>query len=246
MSEGQIRRSAERFVTRAPGRVTRHSFSFGTHYDPANVALGELVCHNEDVLEPGHGYDEHEHRGVEILTWVLSGALGHEDSAGHRGVVRPGEIQHLDASTPVRHREWNASDRDPVHVVQMWLRADPLHAGHHDPRARYQHRDVGVDLRRGGWVTLASGLASHADVTALRLANSRAALHSARLQPGASRRLPDAPVMHLFVARGGIEVKRVGGLDAGDAARLVGAGGQGVFAPAGAEVLLWEMVPAPH
>ena len=91
----EIRRGTDRYLTRGEGFFTRHSFSFGAHYDPDNVAFGPLVCHDDHRLKAGAGFSDHPHRDVEIVTWVLSGSLRHSDSAGHSGVVRPGEVEHM-------------------------------------------------------------------------------------------------------------------------------------------------------
>jgi redox-sensitive bicupin YhaK (pirin superfamily) len=242
----EVRRGGDRFVTDVEGRVTRHSFSFDRHYDPDNVAMGFLVCHNDDLVLPGHGYPEHPHRDLEIVTWVLEGSLAHEDTVGHRGEVVPGLVQRLSAGSGVRHAELNAG-KEPVHFVQMWVLPE-------EPGLppSYEQRDVGAATGAGAWVTLASGMARHTDITAVRLGNSRAALHVVRLLPGASVHLPEGELMHLFVARGRVELERLGQLDTGDAARLHGTGGQrvtGVSPPSAgvaAEVLLWEMAPGPR
>jgi quercetin 2,3-dioxygenase len=236
----EVRRARDRFVTVAEGRTTRHSFSFDRHYDPANVELGFLVCHNDDLVAPGHGYPTHPHRDLEIVTWVLAGGLRHEDSTGQGGVVRPGLVQRLSAGRGVLHAEVTEGP-EPVRFVQMWVRPDEpgLVPG-------YEQRDVSGDLERGGWVTLASGMPSLTDITAVRINNSRAALHAVRLGPGASVRLPEAALMHLFVARGGVELEQSGDLDTGDAARLFGTGGHLLTAPEETELLLWEMTPGPR
>jgi redox-sensitive bicupin YhaK (pirin superfamily) len=232
----EVRRAADRFVTEAPGRTTWHSFSFDRHYDPGNVALGFLVSHNDDRVEPGAGYPDHPHRELEIVTWVLEGALRHEDSTGRGGVVVPGTVQRMSAGTGVRHSEVNDGP-GPVHFVQMWVQPDE---SGRDPS--YAQRDVGPALAAGGWVTLASGIPAHAGVAAVPLGNARAGLHAARLPAGGVVTLPEAPVLHVFVARGSVEVEGVGGLATGDALRLA-TGGRGVATPTGAELLVWEMAP---
>ena len=87
----RVQRAGERFVTEAAGVTTRHAFSFGSHYDPGNVGFGSLLAHNEERLSSGRGFDDHPHRDTEIVTWVLSGSLLHEDSTGHAGIVVPGD-----------------------------------------------------------------------------------------------------------------------------------------------------------
>jgi len=101
----EIRRGTGRFLTRSEGHFTRHSFSFGSHYDPDNVSFGPLVCHDDHRLKAGTGFEDHPHRDVEIVTWVLSGSLRHTDSEGHTAEVRPGEVQVLSAGSGVTHAE---------------------------------------------------------------------------------------------------------------------------------------------
>jgi redox-sensitive bicupin YhaK (pirin superfamily) len=229
-----VRRAADRFVTEAEGRTTRHSFSFDRHYDPSNIELGFLVCHNDDLVQPRHGYGPHPHRDLEIVTWVLEGRLRHEDSTGTGGVVEPGVVQRLSAGSGVVHAEVT-DGAAPAHFVQMWVRPDVPGLP-----PTYDQRDVGELLGRDGWVTLASGMPRHRDA-AVRIGNSRAGLHAARLRCDRVVALPDAPLLHLFVARGEVEVEQVGRLGTGDAARLSRTGGQAVTASADAELLLWEM-----
>ena len=100
---------------------TRHSFSFGDYYDPAHMGFHSLRVINEDVIQPGQGFGVHPHRDMEIFTWVLSGALQHQDSLGHSGIIRPGEAQRMSAGQGIRHSEFNASAEAPVHLLQIWL-----------------------------------------------------------------------------------------------------------------------------
>lgn len=123
MPERVVRRAAERYRTVADGTETLHSFSYGSHYDAANVAFGPIVAINEERLAPGAGYDEHHHADADIVTWVLDGVLAHEDSTGQRGEVAPGLAQRLSAGSGVTHAERNASDSAPLRFVQMMLRS---------------------------------------------------------------------------------------------------------------------------
>ena len=232
-----VRRSAERFTTETDWLTSRHSFSFGPHYDPSNVGFAVLVAHNEDVVAPGRGYDTHPHVDQEIVTWVLDGSLVHEDSHGHSGVVRPGLAQLMSAGRGVLHSERNdAPDADrPTRFVQMWLRPDEAGL---DPSYAQQEVDPGAGL-----VPLVSGVAGLD--AAVRIHTAGAALHVARLAPGASAELPDAPHLHVFVARGSVDLEGAGRLEEGDAARFTGTGGPRVTGAAGdgegAEVLVWQL-----
>ncbi len=240
----EVRRAADRFRTSSATGECAHSFSFGAHYDPANTSFGLLLAHNDDVVRPGRGYPTHPHRDLEIVTWVLSGALVHEDSTGRRAVLRPGAVQRLGAGGGVLHAEGNDAWRltggpphdDPLHLVQMWVAPDGRGRD-----AEYEQRDVAAELAGGELVPVASGLARHAGTSAVRIAQPQAALHVARLPPGADVALPDAPYLHLFVALGEAELPGAGRLGAGDAVRATGSGGLHLRSLAGAEVLVWEM-----
>lgn len=119
----RVRRAGERYVTEGEGVRTLHSFSYGAHYDPDNVAFGALVAINEEHVEPGRGYDAHRHADVEIVTWVLEGALAHRDTTGHAGTIEPGVTQRLSAGEGAEHAELNASSTEPLRFVQMMLRS---------------------------------------------------------------------------------------------------------------------------
>jgi redox-sensitive bicupin YhaK (pirin superfamily) len=233
-----VRRAAERFITRTEGLMSRHSFSFGAHYDPDNVGFAVLVAHNDDVVEPGRGYDTHPHRDTEIVTWVLEGSLVHEDSYGNAGVIHPGLAQRMSAGRGVLHSERNDEPRaeTPTRFVQMWLRPDEPGL---DPS--YQQHDVSDALATGtGLLPVVSGIAGLD--AAVRIHTSGAALHVARLDAGETTDLPDAPRLHLFVARGAVDLDGAGRLDEGDAARLAVDGGPTLTTTTiPAEVLVWQL-----
>src|ERR1700759_888466 len=115
----EIRRARDRAVTTTPWLKSRHSFSFGDHYDPDNTHHGLLLVNNDDRVAPDTGFDTHPHRDMEIVTWVLNGELTHQDSTGNHGVIYPGRAQRMSAGSATLHSEKNESATEPVDFVQM-------------------------------------------------------------------------------------------------------------------------------
>ena len=214
----EIRRGTDRYLTRGEGYFTRHSFSFGSHYDPDNVAFGRLVCHDDHRLKAGAGFSDHPHRDVEIVTWVLSGSLLHEDSAGHSGVVRPGEVQVLSAGSGVTHSEI-AGPEGQVRFVQAWLTPD-------EPGTPPAYSVTPVSLVPGELTEV------------VRLGTSR--LLVARLGAGDTVTLPDDPLQHAFVAGGALTRSSLAEpLADGDAFRITDEPGLTVTAAVPTELMVW-------
>ncbi|MGH3675146.1 MAG: pirin family protein [Mycobacterium sp.] len=228
-----IRRAADRAVTRTSWLDSKHSFSFGDHYDAGNTRHGLLLVNNDDVVSPGGGFEKHPHRDMEIVTWVLQGSLAHQDSTGNSGVIYPGLAQRMSAGSGIMHSEKNGSESEPVHFVQMWVAPDEIGIA-----PEYQQAEIGSEQLAGGLITIATGM--H-DGGAIRIHNKGAALHGARLRPGTDVQLPEAAYLHLFVPRGEVTLEGAGPIGEGDAVRFTASGGQRVTATETAEILVWEM-----
>jgi redox-sensitive bicupin YhaK (pirin superfamily) len=231
-----IQRRDNRFHTDIGWLESHHSFSFSTHYDPNNTHFGLLLVNNDDRVRADTGFSTHPHQDMEIVTWVLSGEVEHKDSEGNHGIIYPGLAQRMSAGTGIWHSEMNPSTDEDVHLVQMWVQPDTerINPG-------YEQLDIGDQLAKGGLVPVASGRGHDAAIT---IRQKHAALFAARLAPGERVALPDAPFVHLFVARGAVDLEGAGALSEGDAVRLAGAGGPSLTAAPdgeGAEILVWEM-----
>ena len=189
---------------------------------------------NDDSVQPASGFDTHPHRDMEIVTWVLRGELTHQDSMGNRGVIYPGLAQRMSAGSGILHSEKNDSLTEPVHFVQMWVIPDETAA-----TPSYQQQEIENGLLSDNLLTIASGIPGRD--AAITLHNRDAALHGARLRPGAAVDLPTAPYLHLFVPRGRVTVEGLGELSEGDAVRFNDSDGRRVTAQGPSEVLVWEM-----
>jgi len=238
-----VRRAADRFKSNFGWLDSKHSFSFGRHFSRTNTHHGLLLVNNDDVVDAGTGFDTHPHQAMEIVTLVLEGSLVHQDSTGHNGVIYPGLAQRMSAGAGIQHSEKNDSwriagdaHRDPVHFVQMWVVPDENNIA-----PGYEQLEIDNELLTGGLVPVASGMSKHDGESAIRINNKYAALHAARLQPGQSVELPEAPFLHLFVPRGTVTLEGAGDLATGDAVRFTATGGQKVTATEPAEILVWEM-----
>jgi redox-sensitive bicupin YhaK (pirin superfamily) len=231
MSTISIQPGAERFHTDIGWLDSKHSFNFGEHYLPEHNGHGLLLVNNDDWVAAGGGFGTHGHRDMEIVTWVLSGSLRHQDSEGNDGVLYPGLAQRMSAGSGIRHSEMNASTEVPVHFVQMWVLPDTAGV-----QPGYEQLDVNEQLAAGGLVPIASGKGHE---HAISIHQKDAVLLGGRLQPGEHVVVPADRHVHVFVAvgSGNLDGNELG---TGDAARLTDAGPVGFTAgEAGAELLVW-------
>jgi redox-sensitive bicupin YhaK (pirin superfamily) len=226
----QIRRSEDRGRNKLSWLDTHFTFSFDQYYDPQHVQFRSLRVLNEDVVAPGGGFPMHPHRDMEILTWILDGAIEHRDNAGGSGVIRPGELQHMSAGTGVMHSEFNPSRKDPAHLLQIWIL--PERKGLKPEYEQLSFPDA--DLRNK--FTLVAG--PKAPVTVHQDAN----LYIARLDKEAEAKQALQPGRHAWVqiARGKVKLNGKE-LKTGDGAAVSDEKEIRVTATEPAEVLLFDL-----
>ena len=198
------RPSEERGQTRLPWLDSRHSFSFGEYYDPRHMGFGALRVINEDWVAPAGGFATHGHRDMEIVTYVIEGALEHKDSLGNGSIIRPGEVQRMSAGTGIRHSEFNPSQTQGVHLLQIWIQPDrqglqPSYEQKTAPRAARDGRFVRI---AGPGEDAVVGIHQDARILAAEVAPGVAVAHD----PGPGRRA------WVQVVRGSVrsEERRVG------------------------------------
>jgi hypothetical protein len=209
----QIRKSCERGHANHGWLDTYHTFSFADYYDPAHMGFGPLRVINEDRVEPGKGFGTHGHRDMEILTVVLDGALQHRDNLGNGSVIRPGDVQRMSAGTGVLHSEFNASNREPVHFLQIWI--EPSKRG---VQPGYEQKHFGAEDRQGRLRLLASSDGRDASVTL----HQDARVYVTDLGPddAVSHDIEPGRRAYVHVARGAVTLNGLP-LEAGDGARVV-------------------------
>jgi redox-sensitive bicupin YhaK (pirin superfamily) len=211
----------------------RHTFSFARYVDRAWMGFRSLRVLNEDRVQPGQGFGPHPHNDMEILTWVLDGALKHKDSVGGGGIIRPGQLQYMRAGTGVTHSEVNHSESDPVHLLQIWLlpEAEGLRPG-------YDQRTFDENELQDRLHAVAS---NNGEAGAIRI-HQDAKLFVGRLRSGVSVQHDLASGRHAWVqvARGTVTLNGVA-LEAGDGAAVSDEERLTVSATTDAEVLLFDL-----
>jgi redox-sensitive bicupin YhaK (pirin superfamily) len=228
----KIRKSTERGHANHGWLDTYHSFSFGDYYDPNWMGYRDLRVINDDMVMPGQGFGTHPHHDMEIITYMLSGALEHKDSMGNGRVIRAGEAQYMAAGSGVRHSEFNPKPDEAAHLLQIWIQPDETGV-----KPRYAEKSLAA-AQTGKWhlVTSKTGrdgsMAIHQD----------ADLWLAKLEPGQNVTHELAPKRHgwLHVAEGKVTVNGEE-LSAGDAAIFDGKGAAEVKGLESAQVLLFDL-----
>ena len=210
-----------------------HSFSFAEYYDPQHMGYSDLRVINEDVVQPGRGFGTHGHRDMEIITYILDGALEHKDSMGNGSVIRPGDVQRMSAGRGVQHSEYNPSQKELVHLLQIWI--EPNVKGI-EPGYEETHFDAAS--KRGKLRLIASADGSGGSVRI----HQDAAVYAA-LVDGAERvthKLAKGRKAYVHVARGKLTVNGEQ-LAAGDALKVDGVAAITLEKGAQAEVLLFDL-----
>ena len=228
----ELRRAAERGHANHGWLDSYHSFSFADYYDPQHMGYGPLRVINEDRVNPGSGFGTHGHRDMEIISYVLEGALGHEDSMGNGSTIVPGDVQRMSAGTGVRHSEYNHDKAAVTHFLQIWI--EPKFTG---MKPSYEQKHFGPEEKRGRLRLIASPDGSEGSVTV-----HQDALIYAGLFDGAERaRIELAPgrkaYVHLARGQASVDGKVLQAGDAlkSDAASIEIANGDD------AEVLLFDL-----
>lgn len=227
-----IRKSGERGHADHGWLNARHSFSFAEYHDPAHMQYSVLRVLNEDVIAAGCGFGEHPHRDMEIVTYILSGALRHQDSMGNGSVIRAGDVQRMSAGTGVRHSEFNASADAPVHLMQIWIM--PAETG---LTPSYEEKHFSSEQRDNQWCLIVAPNGRQGAVTI----HQDVMMYAANLTPD---KVLDVEVKsnrcaYLQVAKGEVLLEG-SALSAGDAA-MIDRGAYKLMASAESELILFDL-----
>ena len=229
----EVRKSEERGHAQHGWLDSYHSFSFADYYDPQHMAFGPLRVINDDRIEGGKGFGTHGHRDMEIITYMLDGALAHKDSMGNGSVIRPGDVQRMSAGSGVRHSEFNHSETDTAHLLQIWIQpnVEGIPPG-------YEEKRFDASEKRGQLRLVASPDGRDGSVTIHQDAMVYAGLFDGDEQ--ASLQLGEGRKAYLHVARGEITANGVS-LKAGDALKVQAEDGIRIAEGRQAEVLLFDL-----
>lgn len=231
-----IRRSQDRGYADHGWLRARHSFSFADYYDPAEMGWGVLRVINEDRIAGGMGFGTHGHRDMEIVTWILSGALEHKDSLGNGGVIRRGEVQRMSAGRGIMHSEFNPLPGEETHLLQIWIEPDAR--GH---SASYEQQALPVEEMRGRWRLVASPDGAEGSTTI----HQDARLYATVLAPGETLdySLAAGRLGFVQVVCGRLEINGKT-LEAGDGAKIADEAQLAFVAQEESEFLLFDLPPA--
>ena len=229
----EIRRSGERGHADHGWLQSRHSFSFADYHDPEHVHFGPLRVINEDRVAPGAGFGTHGHRDMEILSYVLEGALAHQDSTGSSSVIRPGDVQRMSAGSGVRHSEFNASKTEPVHFLQIWIIPDTVGIA-----PSYEEKHFSVQDRRGRLCLV--GSPDQADGSVRLHQDARVYAGNFDAAEHATFTLREGRLCYAQVARGALHVAGLH-LEAGDGLKITDPGDIEIREGKAAELLILDL-----
>jgi quercetin 2,3-dioxygenase len=229
----EIRRAGERGYADHGWLRSYHSFSFADYFDPQHVEFGPLRVINEDRVVPGAGFGTHGHRDMEIISYVLEGELAHKDSTGTSSVIRPGDVQRMSAGRGVQHSEFNNSQSQPVHFLQIWIQPNVRGIA-----PEYEEKRFELDEKRGRLRLIASPGGTDGSVRIHQDARVYAGLFDGTEE--ATLDVAPGRLVYVHVARGKATVDGVT-LSAGDALKLTGASSLRLAHGAGAEVLVFDL-----
>ncbi|MBE2242248.1 MAG: pirin family protein [Burkholderiaceae bacterium] len=230
-----LRKSAERGHADHGWLESFHSFSFAEYHDPRYMGVGNLRVINEDRVAPGTGFGSHGHRDMEIVSYVLEGALGHRDSLGQSATIRPGDVQRMSAGSGIRHSEFNVSRDVQTHFLQIWILPDALGIA-----PGYEQIHIADDEKRGRLRRIASPQGGDG---AVRL-HADATLYAGLFDAGEAARMTLDAARHTYVqlARGTLVANGIA-LAAGDALHLQGERELTLEGGADAEVIVFDLAP---
>jgi hypothetical protein len=230
-----VRRAGDRGLANFGWLVSRHTFSFGSYFDPQQVGFSDLLVINDDRVSPGRGFDTHGHRDMEIVSYVLEGGLQHRDSMGTGSVIRPGDVQMMSAGTGVMHSEFNASREEPVHFLQIWIVPDRKGVA-----PRYQQRHFTPEQKRGRLRLISSPDGADDSLSVYQDARVYAGLFDGEERQALA--IPPGRYVYVHVARGSVEVNGEH-LGEGDGTRLRQPDEIRLAGGRSAEVLVFDLRP---
>ena len=231
----ELRRAVDRGVANLGWLDSRHTFSFGHYQNPKQVGFSDLLVINDDRVQPGKGFGTHPHRDMEIFSYVLEGALEHQDSMGTGSVIRPGDVQMMSAGTGITHSEFNHSRAEAVHFLQIWIVPNRIGVA-----PRYQQKHFTADEKRGRLRLIISPEAMDGALSVYQDTRVYAGLFDGAEH--AEFPLPPERYAYVHVARGALRVDGTA-MQAGDGARLRDPGMLRFDGGQDAEVLLFDLRP---
>ncbi|MDO5666279.1 MAG: pirin family protein [Alcaligenaceae bacterium] len=229
----EIRRGEDRGVGEHGWLSSRHSFSFANYYDPKHMGFGPLLVINEDRVKPGKGFGAHGHNDMEIISYVLEGALEHKDSMGNGSVIEYGNVQRMSAGTGIRHSEFNHSANEDVHFLQIWI-----HPNTQGLQPSYEEKNFSRESKLGKWQLIVSPNGQDGSVRVHQDASIFASILDG--DDSLEYHWDETRCGYLHVARGNITVNGLA-LKAGDAVKIINEPQITVTNAEDAEILLFDL-----